>query len=188
MRYLINYGILLTFLTSLYSCGQIGTVKQPAPSPTPLPSGPPGPPGPQGPQGVIGATGVANVFTTTSDPGACPNGGTVLLIAQDTANTGVWEPSDKNQTSVLICNGTNGTNGKPGANASLTMVQFCPSYTTTYPSDFPEFGICVNNALYAVYWDGRNSWLSELVPGVYASTSTSAPCTFSVNANCLISH
>lgn len=81
--------------------------------------------------------------------------------------------------SVFVANGQNTSN-------PVTMVQFCPGYTTTYPSTFPEFGICISGNIYAVYWDSSNSWLSEVVPGQYLSTSTSAPCTFTVLSNCQI--
>jgi hypothetical protein len=63
-------------------------------------------------------------------------------------------------------------------------VQFCTGYTTTYPSVFPEFGFCINSQIYAVYWDGKNAWEGEIVPGYYDSTSTSAPCDFTVSAGC----
>ena len=82
-----------------------------------------------------------------------------------------------------------GPQGLPGANGStVTMVQFCPSYNTSYPSIFPEFGMCINDILYATYWDGKNAWTAEVVPGYYESTSTSAPCNFTVSANCVITN
>jgi len=83
--------------------------------------------------------------------------------------------------------GAAGINGTNGVDASgVTMVQFCPGYTTTYPSVFPEFATCVSGSLYAVYWDGKNAWQAEVVPGLYESTSTSAPCNFKVGFNCSV--
>lgn len=85
--------------------------------------------------------------------------------------------------------GTAGTNGKDGTDATpVTAVKFCPGYTTTYPSTFPEYGLCIGGKLYANYWDGHNSWLAEVVPGNYSSTSTSAPCNFIVTANCTVTN
>jgi hypothetical protein len=78
-----------------------------------------------------------------------------------------------------------GPSGAPGTGVST--IQFCPGYTTTYPTTFPEYGICIGNNLYAVYYDGKNTWLAEIVPGYYASTSTSAPCDFTVGADCTVS-
>lgn len=77
-----------------------------------------------------------------------------------------------------------GPQGPPGT--QVTMVQFCTNYNTNYPSTFPEYGFCVNGNLYATYWDGTDAWTSEVVPGNYESTSTSAPCNFSVSQNCAI--
>lgn len=92
--------------------------------------------------------------------------------------------------------GTDGQNGTPGATGPQgpqgnqgqpgTTVKFCPSKVVSYPTSFPEFGICVDNVIYAVYWDGHNSWLTEVPQGAYISTSTSAPCNFTVLANCAI--
>lgn len=76
----------------------------------------------------------------------------------------------------------NGTDATP-----VTAVQFCTGYTTTYPSVFAEYGLCVSGNLYGVYWDGHNSWLSALPPGYYASTSTSAPCNFTIGTGCAVS-
>jgi|SRR5581483_6447705 len=165
--------------------------------------GPPGAKGDTGAQGQAGQNGYSIVSTATQPPaGSCgqnPDGsdisGTIILMAQDAANTGRWESNDPEQTSILVCNGSvgqtgaQGNQGRDGTDATpVSAVQFCAGYTTTYPSSFPEFGLCLGSDLYAVYWDGRNAWLSEVVPGYYASTSTSAPCDFTVKANCQISH
>jgi len=78
-----------------------------------------------------------------------------------------------------------GPQGVPGVPGTVTTtVQFCPNASGAYPSSFPEYGLCINNSLYAVYWDGKNAWLAEVYPGYYASTSTSAPCDFTVLTNC----
>jgi hypothetical protein len=100
-----------------------------------------------------------------------------------------------NGTSSTISNGQqgipglNGPQGIPGLNAApTTAVQFCPGYTPTYPTTFPESGLCVGGNIYAVYWDGTNAWLSLIPPGHYASTSTTAPCNFTVVAGCVINN
>jgi hypothetical protein len=78
----------------------------------------------------------------------------------------------------FVANGTNAT--------SITIVQFCPNFQTTYPSTFAEVGICVGGQILAVYWDKTNAWLSSIPQGYYSSTSTSAPCNFTVLPNCQI--
>jgi hypothetical protein len=83
--------------------------------------------------------------------------------------------------------GAVGPQGTPGAPGTITTtVQFCPGYTTSYPNTFPEVGLCIGGSLSAVYWDGRNAWLSPVPPGDYMSTSTSAPCNFKVLAGCVV--
>lgn len=102
-------------------------------------------------------------------------------------------PSYSTSTSYyckIVTNGSGSTITCPDGSSvqipvqNLNMVQFCSNYNTTYPTSFPEFGICLNNLLYGVYWDGHNAWLAEIVPGYYLSTSTSAPCNFHVLTNC----
>lgn len=97
--------------------------------------------------------------------------------------------------STLITNGVpgqvgaTGSQGTPGVNASsVTAVQFCPNVTTTYPSSFPEFGLCLQGSIYGVYWNGTDTWLAEIVPGDYTSTSSTSPCNFTVTTNCGISN
>ena len=80
--------------------------------------------------------------------------------------------------------GVNGTNGTSGVNATpVTIVTFCPGYT---PTRYPEIGVCINSRIYATFWDGHQAWLAEVVPGSYRSTSTGAPCNFTILANCQV--
>jgi hypothetical protein len=136
--------------------------------------------GPQGVAGAVGSQGLPGTScteTTLTPSQATPNGGALLTCGN---------------SSTVITNGSNGLQGiqgVPGQNAtSVNVVQFCSAYTTTYPSSFPEQAVCVGNELLAVYWDGTNAWLAEVVPGYYASTSTTAPCDFTVGTDCKISN
>ena len=64
----------------------------------------------------------------------------------------------------------------------VKMVQLCkgaPSYGM-----FFEFAQCVDNKLYAVYWNGKDAFLTELPPGEYRSTSTGLGCNFTVIKKC----
>jgi hypothetical protein len=110
--------------------------------------------GPIGPAGQNGTNGSSCTVTSITSPQA----GSLITCTDG--------------TSSLVLNGT-----------VVTPVQFCSGYTTIYPSSFPEFGFLINGSIYAVYWDGKNAWLAQVVPGYYASTSTSAPCNFTVNSN-----
>lgn len=71
--------------------------------------------GAQGIQGRTGNTGTGIVFTTTAaSPEQCPNGGTLLLEANDDENAGTYSLYDSNQHSALVCNGANGQVGAQG--------------------------------------------------------------------------
>jgi hypothetical protein len=132
-----------------------------------------GAPGSQGVQGIPGSNCTVTLLAVGS-PGAS-NGGSLIQCPDG--------------SSSLVLNGNNGENGQAGTPGTVvTPIQFCTGYTTTYPSSFPEFGVCINNLIYAVYWDGSNAWLAQIVPGYYASTSTNAACDFTVAENCTITH
>ena len=92
-------------------------------------------------------------------------------------------------TLVTISNGSIGPQGNPGMDATpTTVIQFCSKQDDTiYPSNFPEQGLCINHNLYGVYWDGKNAWLAEIVPGSYLSTATGLGCTFTVSKDCVVS-
>lgn len=92
-----------------------------------------------------------------------------------TANLGVPPPSSQ---------GAPGIQGATGAIGTITTpVEFCPNI----PGNFPESGICIDGALYAVYWNGNNPHLSLIPAGQYATTDGRA-CTFTVVTGCVISY
>lgn len=76
--------------------------------------------------------------------------------------------------------GTNGTN--------VTMIKFCPQFPDTYGSSYPEYGMCVDNNLYAVYFNnaGKISWLTLLTSGNYTTTTSFGNCNFKVKPNCIV--
>lgn len=126
--------------------------------------------GPIGPQGVPGPTGASaqpcNVQEVSGGATVtCPNG-----------------------SSSFIANGATGATGVTGAAGTIiTVVQFCTGYTYSYPTTFPEQALCIAGNLYGVYDGGANDvFLSELPAGEYTTTSTSAPCNFSIAANCVV--
>lgn len=82
--------------------------------------------------------------------------------------------------------GIPGTAGPTGASGTLiTVVQFCPNVVPTYPTIFPESGICVDGILYAVY-SANDGFLTEVPPGLYTSNAIGSACTFLVSGNCKI--
>lgn len=129
--------------------------------------------GEQGNQGVAGQTGEQGPMGVSGPQG----------VAGPTGATGQTGPTGSQGNP-----GVNGLNGNNGTNGSVvTVVQFCTGQTI-YPSSFPEMGLCINNEIYAVYWNGSNAWFAEVVPGEYTSTSSTTPCNFNVSANCVVSH
>jgi hypothetical protein len=150
----------------------------------------------QGPPGIPGPPGLSIVSTAVPDSqNLCPNGGNVLLMAQDALGTGVWDPTDPDQTSVLICDGQVGATGNTGATGAqgpsgtnstpLTVVQLCPGFTPSYPNTFPEVGFCLSSRLYGIYSE-NGGFMVYLPPGTYSSNGINASCTLTVAANCVV--
>lgn len=127
-----------------------------------------------------------------------PNGDNALPCTVSPSANGATINCPDGSTTELK-NGTNGTQGGVGltgpigpkgeAGTSVTVSQFCPNYTASYPSTFPEYGLCIGDNLYAVYASAtQGTFLAFLPPGAYTSTSNSAMCSFSVGANCAVTH
>lgn len=131
--------------------------------------------GPQGNPGLNGANGLGCYEYPVAPTG----------LSNDPAQYGGMMITCAN-SAQLITNGTPGVNGAPGAPGQAAQpVQFCSQYANN--SGFPEYGFCINNNLYGVFWDGHNAWMAELPPGGYSSTSSGAPCNFTILPNCQVS-
>lgn len=135
-------------------------------------------------QGDTGEQGLAgNSCSVTSSAGGalitCEDGSSAF-ISDGTPGANGNDGADGSDGA----DGADGNDGAPGQDATpIQMVQFCPG-ATTYPSSFPEYGVCVQDRLYAVFWMGGKAWLAEVVPGTYISTSSSVSCSFTVGAAC----
>jgi len=82
--------------------------------------------------------------------------------------------------------GQDGQQGPAGADGTvITVVQFCPNHTPNYPSTFPEFGLCIEGQLYAVY-STNGGFLALIPPGTYSSNAVGSACTFTVSAGCVV--
>ncbi len=82
--------------------------------------------------------------------------------------------------------GDTGAQGPKGADGTVVItVQFCPGAVATYPSVFPEYGICLNNQIFAVY-SANGGFLALIPPGVYSSNAIGSACNFTVAENCVI--
>lgn len=121
--------------------------------------------------GPTGATGLAGVGCTISqlpvNSSIAPNGGVLVLCGGD--------------SSAIL---QNGLNGQPGT--LIKPIQFCPGFTPSYPSSFPEYGFVIDGAVYGVYSD-HGGFMALLPPGAYSSNGINASCTFTIDADGIIS-
>lgn len=120
----------------------------------------------------------------------CSACGDVSIITGPKGDTGTQgqqgqqgQQGDKGDKGDAGAVGATGTTGNPGLDAtSPKSVKLC-NYPAVYPSSFPEYGLCIDNKLFAVYYNGTYAFLAEIVPGRYISTSPQS-CTFVVTENC----
>lgn len=84
--------------------------------------------------------------------------------------------------------GDKGDPGIPGLDgAQITLIQFCPNSTPTYPSIFPESAFCISNQVYAILDQGNGyDYLTIITPGAYTSQGVGSVCNFIVKENCEI--
>jgi hypothetical protein len=140
--------------------------------------------GPRGAQGTKGDTGPSGPDGQPGAPGAVgPTG--------PTGNTG--EPGIPGETGPAGPPGNDGTPGSPGEPGNpgspgtiITPIKFCPNDVPVYPSTFPEYGVCIDNQLYAVY-STHGGFLALIPPGIYYSNAVGSTCTFTVADNCAVS-
>lgn len=135
--------------------------------------------------GLTGASGASLVFTTVpASSAACPTDGNVLLIASDTAGTGVYNAADLNQRSVLICNGPTGAQGPAGPVSAFSPVTpIMPCGADSSPNK--EVLLCLANgdilADFSAEMSGDATRLSFIPPGTYEDTDSSG-CVFNVTS------
>lgn len=129
------------------------------------------------------------VLTAPASQQQCPDGGTVVSIGETSyvacnGSNGVIGPVGPKGDPGQSIEGPAGSPGQPGT--QITTIQFCQGITPTYPSTFPEIGICIANQLYAVY-SANGGFMVFLTPGTYSSNGINASCTFTVGDNCEVS-
>lgn len=113
-------------------------------------------------------------------------------VKGDTGNTGITGATGaQGQKGDMGSKGDTGSQGIPGVQgipgSSVTTVKFCDDYVPVYPSSFPEYGICIDNKLYGVYYSSSlGVFLAYLPPGTYRSTNNSQACIFAVTSGCEI--
>ena len=158
-------NLLIAFITvlALASCGEQSF--QPIAGPK-GDKGDQGEKGDKGDQGDVGAQGLQGIQGIVGPQG----------IQGEVGPQGVQ--------GVIGPQGIAGVDGAPGT--VVTFVKFC-NEVTNYPSTFPEYGLCVNNQIFAVY-SANGGFGVVIPPGTYYSNGINSSCNFTVNANCVITH
>ena len=146
--------------------------------------------GTNGTDGTNGTNGVNASITLESITASetCPNGGIKFTSGASTpvevcngangVNGEQGFPGMQGIPGIAGSNGTNGTNG-----TRVAPVKFC----STDNSTFPEYGLMVENDLFAVYWgttpaspNKAQAFLTKLVAGNYMSTGGNN-CLFTIH-------
>jgi hypothetical protein len=79
-----------------------------------------------------------------------------------------------------------GLTGPAGQDSTpISFVQLCGSCVGSYPSVFPEIGLCINDELYGVY-SANNGFLVKLPPGSYSSNGIGCTCTLTIQPHCQV--
>lgn len=82
--------------------------------------------------------------------------------------------------------GATGETGTPGQDAHpVSVIQLCGTCVASYPSVFPETGVCINDKLYGVY-SANGGFLVELTPGAYGSNGINCSCSFTIAKHCVV--
>lgn len=151
--------------------------------------------GTNGTNGTNGSNGTSSTITFTSSAPTCVAGGYTVNVQEGGITTSfpICNGADGSQGVQGLqglqgeagSNGTNGTNGVNGSSGSIvTPVKFCNDDSST----FPEYGLYVDNVLFAVYWGNtpgsngnqKQAFLTKLIPGSYQSTGGNN-CQFTIN-------
>jgi hypothetical protein len=138
----------------------------------------------KGDKGTTGSIGIPGLNGTNAQPCtviAASNGAEIVCPdgTSEFVNNGI------NGQSIVGPIGPAGPQGLPGVDLTpITWVQFCQA-TPSYPSTFPEGGLCINGNIYAVY-STNDGFLTLVPPGAYTSDGVGSSCNFTILANCQI--
>lgn len=142
-----------------------------------------GQPGAIGTPGTPGEPGHSPIIVTRSANALeCPTGGLVVTVDLGSPN--------------VICNGLDGAEGQiggtgpqgiPGQDITpVTLVKLCPG-TSTYPTVFIEYGMCIADQMWGVY-SANGGFLALLPPGNYSSNAIGSSCNLTIGLHCQVTH
>lgn len=138
-----------------------------------------------GAAGPPGSNGHGVVFQVSPAPvEVCSSGGSVIVMALDIFDLGVYSPADPGQQSLAVCNGHDGSNGHDGADAPpsaytpLEVIMPCGNSVA-----YKEVLLRLYNgqvlAAFSENVSGLNTRLSFLPDGTFMNTDGSN-CVFSL--------
>lgn len=138
--------------------------------------------GADGVAGHDGASGHGLVFdVVAAPPSVCGAGGSVLLLALDLLETGVYDASLPNQRAITVCNGVNGADAPVSAYSPVEPIYACGNSVA-----YKEVLLRLQNGqvLGAVSRDvsGAMTRLAFLPDGTFINTDDSG-CTFSLSTS-----
>jgi hypothetical protein len=140
----------------------------------------------KGNTGGVGASGSVGEQGTAGNPGLNGINAQPCTVVPITNGAEIVCPDGTSQTVTDGVPGTNGQNGLDGTDATpVTWVQFCAGTTPSYPSVFPEGGLCIDGNIYAVY-SANGGFLTLVPPGEYSSDGVGSSCDFTILASCQI--
>jgi hypothetical protein len=132
-----------------------------------------------GTNGAAGSNGLSAVFATTpASTVSCPAGGTTILMALDTQQTGAYSALDQDQQSVTLCN------GQSAAQSAYTAIQpIMPcGDTVAYKEVLLLLGDGQVLASFSDSTSGDMTRLTFLPDGSYQDTDDSA-CLFTLSTS-----
>ena len=93
-------------------------------------------------------------------------------------------PATDNSGALIKCGDGSSYFVKNGQDATpVQMIQLCPNLQGSYPNNFPEFAFLIQGKYYATMNINNKSFIAQLYPGTYATTTNSANCAFTVTAD-----
>lgn len=118
--------------------------------------------------------------------------GTLISSGLDANRDNTLQNSEASSAEV-VCDGSNGSSGSNGSNGTngtngtvISIVQFCSaSFVPSYPSTFPEIGLCIDDEMVGVY-SANGGFLAPLPPGAYNSNGINSSCTFTIGTHCSV--
>lgn len=104
---------------------------------------------------------------------------TLILLLTACAKDNGSSSSNPSSTPVAGPPGAQGPQGDPGP-TGVTAVKFCPNLGGG--NGYPESGLIIDNAVYALYYAPPTASISKITPGNYVTTDGRS-CNFTITVD-----